>query len=133
MEDLKHECARFKAGDNRYHFICVVCGEDEKKMTLVDAAREMLELAEHPSCYFDEDEARRLISELAAELLTLQDRYNAMEKAYVNLIAAVHAIIGYTSSLVEGDVITKGYVERLESYYVKNLEQALTQLKAKEA
>ncbi len=82
------------------------------------------------------EEAEFLVSALN-EKEALEGRYNAQEKvieqANLHLTAAVSGIIGYTSSLKEGDVVTKAYIERLESYYVKNLEQALTQLNAKEA
>ncbi len=104
-------------------------------LTLQDQNQILLKQVE----YLTENNVRlnNLLKIAAEQNADLQDRYNAQEKvveqANLHLTAAISGIIGYTSSLKEGDVVTKGYIERLESYYVNNLEQALTQLKAKEA
>lgn len=42
----------------------------------------------------------------------------------INLVSAASAIIGYTSSLKEGQV-SEGYIQRLNNYYVSNLEKAV--------
>jgi len=44
----------------------------------------------------------------------------------LNLIAAVHAMIGYCESLKPGTVITEDYMRRMKDYYVANLEATIS-------
>jgi hypothetical protein len=46
-------------------------------------------------------------------------------KDTLNLISAVHAMIGYCESLNPGTVITEDYVKRMKEHYVPNLLDAI--------
>jgi hypothetical protein len=56
------------------------------------------------------------------KLTALRDKLGSEE---LHLAAAASAIIGYTSSLKDGQIINQGYIDRLNSYYVANLKAAV--------
>lgn len=44
---------------------------------------------------------------------------------HIMLTSAAHGLIGYCSSVKEGDVVTEGYVARLNEHYIPNLVTAI--------
>lgn len=64
--------------------------------------------------------------ELVASELNTRTSPPMSAEDMIPLTAAIGSIIGYTSSLKPG-VVNEGYINRLNDYYVPNLEKALEQ------
>lgn len=43
----------------------------------------------------------------------------------LNLIASIHAMIGYCGSFKPGDTVTQAYIDRLNEHYIPNLINAM--------